>query len=50
MLSSIKSYIQKEIQLIREKGLYKDERIIISPQNANITTIFVFQYRSSQYC
>lgn len=36
MFGSIKSYFQKEIDKIKEEGLYKAERIITSPQNAAI--------------
>ncbi|HOK38188.1 MAG: glycine C-acetyltransferase [Bacteroidales bacterium] len=36
MYSDFKSYLQKEISDIREAGLYKSERIIVSPQGAEI--------------
>jgi glycine C-acetyltransferase len=36
MFSKMKSYLQQEINTIKDDGLYKDERIIVSPQNANI--------------
>lgn len=36
MYGNIKSALQKEIQTIRDAGLYKEERIIISPQAAEI--------------
>lgn len=36
MFGSIKEYLQEQIENIREDGLYKDERIITSPQDANI--------------
>lgn len=37
MYGTIKNYLQKEISEIREAGLYKNERIITSPQDASIT-------------
>ena len=37
MYGKIKDYLQKEIKEIREAGLYKEERIITSPQGAEIT-------------
>jgi len=37
MYGKIKEHLQKEISEIREAGLYKDERIITSPQDAEIT-------------
>ncbi len=36
MFGKMKSHIDKELQQINESGLYKDERIIVSPQNAFI--------------
>jgi len=36
MFGSIKGYLQEQIENIRVDGLYKDERIITSPQDANI--------------
>jgi len=36
MFTSMKSYLRKEIETIKENGLYKAERIITSPQNAAI--------------
>ena len=38
MYGSFKSFIEKEIAFIKESGLYKSERIITSPQGAEITT------------
>ena len=35
--SSIKEYLQQELETIQETGLYKAERIITSPQSAKIT-------------
>jgi glycine C-acetyltransferase len=37
MYGKIKEYLQKELTDIREAGLYKEERIISSPQGADIT-------------
>ncbi|NCA85151.1 MAG: glycine C-acetyltransferase [Clostridia bacterium] len=37
MYGKIKDYLQKELTDIREAGLYKEERIINSPQGAEIT-------------
>lgn len=37
MYGKIKEHLRKEISEIREAGLYKDERIITSPQDAEIT-------------
>ncbi|MBT8274361.1 MAG: glycine C-acetyltransferase [Bacteroidia bacterium] len=37
MYGNIKSYLQKEIQNIKDSGLYKEERIITSAQGAEIT-------------
>jgi len=36
MYGSLKNHLQKEINDIKDAGLYKSERIIISPQNPNI--------------
>jgi len=37
MFDTLKPKLQKELQEIREAGLYKEERIIASPQDAEIT-------------
>ncbi len=37
MYSTIKDHLQKEIQDIKDNGLFKEERIITSPQGAEIT-------------
>lgn len=37
MYGSIKEFLQTEIDTIKENGLYKKERIITSPQDAEIT-------------
>ncbi len=37
MYGEMKEYLQKEIENIKEEGLYKKERIITSPQGAEIT-------------
>lgn len=37
MYGKIKEHLQKEIQDIKDNGLYKSERIITSPQDAEIT-------------
>lgn len=37
MYGNIKQHLQKELESIRESGLYKKERIITSPQGAEIT-------------
>ncbi|MEQ9305448.1 MAG: glycine C-acetyltransferase, partial [Marinoscillum sp.] len=36
MYTSLKSKLEKEINEIKEAGLYKEERIIASPQDALI--------------
>ena len=36
MYGEIKNYLQKELEEIKESGLYKKERIIVSPQGAEI--------------
>ncbi len=38
MFDKVKTSIQEEIGEIREAGLYKDERIIVTPQSAEIKT------------
>ena len=37
MYGSIKEHLQTEIENIKEAGLFKEERIITSPQGAEIT-------------
>lgn len=37
MYGKLKQHLQKELADIKEAGLYKDERIIVSPQKAEIT-------------
>jgi len=37
MYGNIKEHLQKEIQDIKDNGLYKEERIITSAQGAEIT-------------
>lgn len=37
MYSNIKQHLQQELQEIKDNGLYKEERIITSPQGAEIT-------------
>ncbi len=37
MYGKIRGYLARELQSIREAGLYKEERVIESPQNAQIT-------------
>ena len=37
MYGKIKEHLQKELKEIREAGLYKNERVIVSPQGAEIT-------------
>ncbi len=36
MYSKFKKHLEKELDSIREAGLYKNERIIVTPQNADI--------------
>ncbi len=36
MYGNFQSYLQKELKAIEEAGLYKNERVIVSPQRANI--------------
>lgn len=36
MYGKIKEYLQNELKQIKEEGLYKEERIIVSPQDAEI--------------
>ena len=38
MFDNVKPEIQKELNEIKEAGLYKEERIIVSPQSASIET------------
>jgi len=38
MYGSLKTALQEEIESIKESGLYKDERIITTPQGADINT------------
>ncbi|MDH3244359.1 MAG: glycine C-acetyltransferase [Saprospiraceae bacterium] len=38
MINSIQKALQNELEAIREEGLYKEERIITSPQGAEIRT------------
>jgi glycine C-acetyltransferase len=38
MYSTLKPVLQKELKNIKESGLYKDERIITSPQGAEVIT------------
>ncbi len=37
MYKNVKAFLQKEIQDIKDAGLYKEERVITSPQSAEIT-------------
>jgi len=37
MYGKMKEYLQSEINAIKEGGIYKRERIIVSPQGANVT-------------
>ena len=37
MYGAMQEHLQKTLHEIRDSGLYKNERIITSPQNANIT-------------
>jgi glycine C-acetyltransferase len=37
MYENVKEFLQKELASIREAGLYKEERVITSPQDAEIT-------------
>ncbi len=37
MYGKLQQFLQQELTSIREAGLYKNERIIVSPQNAEIT-------------
>lgn len=39
MFSKMKSFLQQEINSIKNDGLFKDERIIVSPQDANIEVL-----------
>ncbi len=54
MFAGMKEYINKQLQEIRNAGLYKNERIITSPQSARVTVshkgdspIFAAQNRDS---
>ena len=38
MYKKLQPVLQKELESIREAGLYKKERIIITPQGADIKT------------
>ena len=38
MFKNVKPTLQKELKDIREAGLYKEERIIVTPQSAEIET------------
>jgi len=44
MYGNIKEHLQKEIQDIKDNGLFKTERIITSPQGAEITISTEKQY------
>ena len=37
MFSKLQPVLQKELQSIKDAGLYKNERVITSPQDAEIT-------------
>ncbi len=37
MLGAMKSFLENELQSVRDSGLYKGERIIVSPQGTRIT-------------
>ena len=37
MYGKMKDYLQRELNAIQEAGIFKRERIIISPQGANVT-------------
>lgn len=39
MFSKMKAYLKQEINTIKDNGLFKDERIIVSPQDANIQVL-----------
>jgi glycine C-acetyltransferase len=39
MFSKMKSFLRQELDTIKEKGLFKEERIIVSPQDANIEVL-----------
>jgi glycine C-acetyltransferase len=39
MFSKMKSYLQQELDTIKENGLFKEERIIVSPQDASIEVL-----------
>lgn len=38
MFSNVRQHLQNEIQEIKESGLYKNERVIVTPQGAKIAT------------
>ena len=40
MYGTIKEDLQKELQSIRQAGLYKDERVIVSPQASDIEVVY----------
>ena len=37
MFTKMKDFIQTEIEQVHEAGLYKDERVLLSPQGAEIS-------------
>ena len=39
MFSKMKSFLQQELETIKENGLFKEERIIVSPQDASIEVL-----------
>jgi glycine C-acetyltransferase len=39
MFSKMKSFLRQELDTIKENGLFKEERIIVSPQDANIEVL-----------
>ncbi len=39
MFSKMKSFLQQELDTIKENGLFKEERIIVSPQDASIEVL-----------
>ncbi|GEM_PF-6769511 len=40
MYGNVPEYLQREITGIREAGLYKEERVIVSPQSSGITVVY----------
>ena len=46
MYGDIKSHLQQEIESIKDAGLFKEERIITSPQGAELFRIII----SSRCC